>query len=326
MTRNLTQKDLVMSISSFVIGMLFLIALIRQFSTLSVWESFLLAISISFLGSLSILIRRRLRDVKSEQPPTMNKEIIKAMFRTATVLVIIIGISFYFTFDQILESAKPKAPKEKLDAEVLAGLFTLLSVVTLYLLVPLLVVLIVAYSYGYGWKEIRKIREARKRMGYVYILYFFLIYSLVMYWAIIKSASGYSIDEDKILLIIAGEFLLALSSIPVFAIVLRVHGYKWSDIRRIHKIFFQNMANVEKPWWMLPKDAKEWKSINLTQHIILIASIYVALAFMLAWYIITDKVEKFVLDAAKIYIFIGAIFLPIWVAIELYGRRKRPKS
>ncbi len=155
------------------------------------------------------------------------------------MLVLITGISFYFTFDQILESAKPKAPKEKLDTEVLAGLFTFIPVMTLYLLAPLLIVLIVAHSYGYGWKEIRRNREARKRVGHVYLLYFFLIYSFVMYWAIAKSAGGYSIDEGKILLIIAGEFLLALSSVPVLAIVLRKHGYKWSDVKRIHEIFAQ---------------------------------------------------------------------------------------
>jgi len=326
MTRNLTRRDLVISISSFVIGMVFLIVLTRQFSTLSVWESFLLAALLSFLGSMSYLIRKRLEDVESKQPPTMNKERIKVMFRTVTVLVLIIGISFYFTFDQILELAKSKAPREKLDTDVLAGLFTFIPVMTLYLLAPLLIVLIVAHSYGYGWKEIRRNREARKRIGYVYILYFFLIYSSAMYRGIVKSAGGYSIDEGKILLIIAGEFLLALSSIPVLAIVLRMHGYRWSDVKRIHKIFAQNMANVKKPWWMLPKDAEEWKSIDLTRHIGLIAFIYVTLAFMLAWYIIIDKAEKFVLDIVKIFISIGAVFLPIWVAIELYGRRKRLKT
>jgi hypothetical protein len=275
---------------------------------------------------VSYLIRRGLEDVKSKQPPAMNKEKIKVMFRIVTVLVFITGISFYFTFDQILESTKPKVPKEKLDTEVLAELFIFIPVMTLYLLAPLLIVLIVAHSYGYGWKEIRNNPEARKRVGYVYILYFFLIYSSTMYWAIVKSAGGYSIDESKILLIITGEFLLALTSIPVLAIVLRMHGYRWKDVKRIHKIFAQNMANIEKPWWTLPKDAEEWKSINLTQYIGLVAFTYVTLAFMLAWYIIVDKAEKFVLDIAKIFISIGAVFLPIWVAIELYGRRKRLKS
>ena len=106
--------------------------------------------------------------------------------------------------------------------------------------------LTVARIYGYGWKEIRRNAEARKRMGYVYILYFFLIYSSTMCWAVVKSAEGYSIDEGKILL--AGEFLLALSSVPVFAVILRIHGYDWRDVRRIHKIFAQSMASVEKPW------------------------------------------------------------------------------
>ncbi len=82
MTRNLTQRDLVIFISSFVVGMIFLIVLIRQFSTLSVWESFLLVALLSFLGSVSYLIRRGLEGVESKQHPTMNKERIKVIFRT----------------------------------------------------------------------------------------------------------------------------------------------------------------------------------------------------------------------------------------------------
>ncbi len=249
----------------------------------------------------------------------VDRDKTRAMFKLVTLLALITAISFYFVFDQVVESAKPDVPKEKFDAEVLAGLFILILVVSLYLSAPLLIVVIIAHGYGYGWRDLRSDPESRRKMSYVYILYLFLLFLSVMCWALVKSAGEYTmnITEDKILLIIAGELLLALLFVAILATILRLHGYEWGDVKRIHRIF-NSLASIDKPRWML-KDSEEWKGVNLVQSIVLIVLAYLILAFMLAEYALIGKAnEKFVL-----FVLMGVVFLLVWNAVEFWERREK---
>ncbi len=140
-----------------------------------------------------------------------------------------------------------------------------------------------------------------------------------MCWALTKSANGHSIDETKALQILAGEVLLTLSFLLVLAVILKVYGL--GDVKSIHKIFVQILKTLTK-WWMLSKNAEKWKSVKFTRHIALATFMYITMAFMLASSIMAGKME-FMLDLAKIIGVLAAIFLPIWVAAELYERRNR---
>lgn len=246
---------------------------------------------------------RDLKNLRDSEQSTKTDE----MFRKVLAIVIVIGMSFFFAFSH--------------TAEVLAGLFAVLSAIILYLLVPLFVALVVAQGYGYGWKYIRSGR-AKRWLGYVYSIYFLILYVSMMCWALTKSANGHSIDETKALQILAGEVLLTLSFLLVLAVILKVYGYGLGDVKSIHKIFVQNLENVDEPWWMLSKNAEKWKSVKFTRHIALATFMYITMTFMLASSIMAGKME-IMLDLAKIIGVLAAIFLPIWVAAELYERRNR---
>ncbi len=260
---------------------------------------------------------RDLKNLRDSEQSTKTDE----MFRKVLAIVIVIGMSFFFAFSHTAEMFKPASPKEKLDAEVLAGLFAVLSTIILYLLVPLFVALVVAQGYGDGWKDIRSGR-AKRWLGYVYSIYFLILYVSMMCWVLTKSANGHSIDETKALQILAGEILLTLSFLLVLAVILKVYGYGLGDVKSIHKIFVQNLENVDEPWWMLSKNAEKWKSVKFTRHIALATFMYITMTFMLASSIMAGKME-IMLDLAKIIGVLAAIFLPIWVAAELYERRNR---
>ena len=270
--------------------------------------------------STTYIIRKKLGYVESKS--TVDRGRIRAMFKLVALLTLITAVSFYFVFDQVVESAKPDVPKEKFDAEVLAGLFILILVVSLYLSAPLLIVVIIAHGYGYGWRDLRCDPEARRKMSYVYILYLLLLFLSVMCWALVKSVGEYitNIIEDKILLIIAGELLLALLFVAILVVILRLHGYEWGDVKRIRRIF-DSLASIDKPRWMLSKDSEELKGVNLMQSIVLIVLAYLILAFMLAEYALIGKAnEKLVL-----FVLMGVVFLLVWNAVEFWGRRGKRK-
>lgn len=278
--------------------------IIWSYSNLAPLQSLLLAISLSL--PMLLFVKKR-----KEERSEIRDEKLKPLFRKVLIFSLILSLTFPFSFNYLLESSKPKAPKEKFDAEVLLAVGRFLLMVATYMFTPLVFALILAHSYGYNWRILRG-AEGRRYFGQIYVLFFIVMLISVMVVATVRSSHRYQI-EGRILELLVAELALFAISVFLITFLLRKNGYGWRNLPEL--IAYASSLD----WKEFAKDRKA----RLAQNVLLGFIMYLILAFMLADFVLRGELLEFFIVVAKIFAVLGTIFLPLWLAVALYTRRMR---
>lgn len=240
-----------------------------------------------------------------------QEERLKPLFRKVLVFSLILSLTFPFSFNYLLESSKPAAPKEKFDAEVLFAVGEFILMVGFYMFAPWVFALILAYSYGYSWRILRSV-EGRKHIGLIHIVFFTTIFVGMMAVVTFRNLHIYQVEERILELLVAEVALFAVSFLFV-TFLLRKNGYGWKDFPEL----VSHSTTLDRD------DFAKDKKARLAHNAVIGIVAYLFFAFMLADSVLRGKTLEFFIFIAKIFAVLGIFFLPLWLAVELYTRRRR---
>ena len=278
--------------------------IIWSYSNLTPLQSLLFAISLSLP---MLLFVKKNKEERSE----IRDEKLKPLFRKVLIFSLILSLTFPFSFNYLLESSKPKAPKEKFDAEALFAVGRFILMVATYMFAPLVFALILAYSYGYSWRILRGV-EGRKHIGLIYLLFFIIMLVGIMVVVTVKNLHRYQI-EGRILELLVAEVVLFAVSFLLITFLLRKNGYGWKDLPDL----IAHSSSLDREEFATDRKAR------LAQNVLLGIVTYLVLAFMLADFVLRGEMLEFFIFVARLFAVLGIFFFPLWLAVELYTRRKR---
>ncbi|WP_456329422.1 hypothetical protein [Archaeoglobus sp.] len=135
---------------------------------------------------------------------------LKPLFKNVMIFSLILSLTFPFSFNYLLESSKPEAPKEKFDAEALFAVGKFILMMAAYMFAPWVFALILAYTYGYNWRILRSV-EGKRYIGLIYIAFFIILFSGMMAVATVRNLHRYQVGERLLELLLAEvPYLLSL--------------------------------------------------------------------------------------------------------------------
>jgi hypothetical protein len=279
-----------------------LFAIIRAYSAFDAITSTLLAAILSLPAFL--LFRER----KIEEREFKGD--LSHVFRRVLLLTILLSLTYPFAFYSILESSKPDAPKEKFDMEALVAVGRFILMMTFYIFSPWIFALIMAKSYGYNWKALRNV-EARRHLGQIYFLLFLMLAVGMMSVIFVTSSERYQ-NGGSILELVVAELALFAATFSLLTFLLRINGYGWKDVPDL--IAYASSLSRQEFY----SDRKA----GLARNVIIGIFAYIFLAFLLADFVLRGEALQFFVFIAKLFAILGVMFLPFWLAGELYRRRK----
>ncbi|ADC64438.1 hypothetical protein Ferp_0256 [Ferroglobus placidus DSM 10642] len=233
------------------------------------------------------------------------------LFRKVLVVSLIFSLTYPFVFNYVLEVSRPDSPKDKFDLEVFLAVGKFILITATYVFFPWIFALILAYRYGYSWKDLRG-SEARKYFGIVYTLLFLVL--VVGVWSVIlfRRSSEYSIENKFPELLMAELVLLTIVAFFI-TVLLRKNNYSWRDIPEL--IAYSSSLSREE----FASD----KKANLATYVILIILSYVTFAFMLADYVLRGKIVEFLYTAVKMFAAIIVFLSPLFAVVKIFSKRRR---
>jgi len=226
---------------------------------------------------------------RKEERSEIRDEKLKPLFRKVLIFSLILSLTFPFSFNYLLESSKPKAPKEKFDAEALFAVGRFILMVATYMFAPLVFALILAYSYGYSWRILRGV-EGRKHIGLIYLLFFIIMLVGIMVVVTVKNLHRYQI-EGRILELLVAEVVLFAVSFLLITFLLRKNGYGWKDLPDL----IAHSSSLDREEFATDRKAR------LAQNVLLGIVTYLVLAFMLADFVLRGEMLEFFIFVARLF-------------------------